>query len=120
MRRTTEQWEALLDGITPGEWGVETFHEAEYSPEAVLTVDGDTLAWCSYGEAPTALMTLEDAALASVAPEAVAEVVRLRREIGRLRQQVERQRDAWRQRPYPFGDAARSLTRILEGDTDEA
>lgn len=40
-------------------------------------------------------------------------------EVIRLRQQVERLRDAWKQRPYPFGDAARSLTHILEGDDHE-
>lgn len=104
MRRTTEQWEALLDGATPGPWDYDDIY-----PDCSNIVDDNGG---------------RNVELAFVAPEAVAEVVRLRREI-------EWKLEAWEltaQRIQARGDhdGARfmmimhdQLAQILNGDTDE-
>ena len=98
-KRTTDDWEALLDGTTPGPWGCrwDEGHLAIVGPdEEAIAFDADE----------------RDSNLIVAAPEAVAELMRLRRELEELR-------DDYRTRPYPYGEVARDLTRILEGHNDE-
>ena len=98
-KRTTESWEALLDGTTEGPWGWlwdEGLLAIVGPDEEAIAIDAD----------------IKNSGMLAAAPEAVAEVVRLRRELEELR-------DDYRTRPYPYGEVARDLTRILEGNTDE-
>lgn len=121
MRRTTEQWEELLDGITPGEWEAREDHGGMNLFAGSERVFGSD----SCGDVSGAE---EDVRLAAVAPEAVAEVIRLRKAIESLRAFV----DGFPLVPPLVGmgsieDRARemqsaasdALTRILEGDNHE-
>lgn len=111
----THEWEALLDGTTPGPWtGI-----ADENTTCITTPDGVLIDvdehWSSCSEA--------DVRLAAHAPAAVAEVIRLRRAFEELRDFCAQ---GWSgASPYTRGmkDAyegvADDLTRILEGDTDE-
>ena len=115
----THEWEALLDGTTPGPWaGI-----ADENTTCITTPDGVLIDvdehWSSCSEA--------DARLAAHAPAAVAEVVRLRREIEAVRDDYQRSADVDRllsqfsiapMEPV-FDDLVDALTRILEGNTDE-
>lgn len=79
MSRTTDQWEALLEGTSSGNWvvrvgGVEVFAVTDHSRSFVADA-GSHLLSCQ-GEALTEAR--KDAVLIAAAPEAVAEVIRLR------------------------------------------
>lgn len=112
MTRTTDEWAALLDGTTPGPWfaNVRGFGRIEnIGPISTGFSIGDGLE-CDE----------DDAELAALAPEAVAEVVRLRRELEELREVFVRAAEmmgkfeipADRQQAQGF---AGRITRILEG-----
>lgn len=77
MGRTTDEWSALLDGTTPGPWRV-----------GGKDADGNTYVG-NYDPdigGPAASTGSDDAPLVAAAPDAVAEVVRLRREFEELRE----------------------------------
>ena len=76
-KRTTDEWQALLDGTTPGPWGhyVPRGTDGHYDP-----VFGDVP-----GDEISLVKRPADWHLIAAAPEAVAEVVRLREELEALR-----------------------------------
>ena len=117
----THEWEALLDGTTPGGWG------RGADPREIYAVDdagravfvGSTYAHNAHSGA--------DADLFASAPAAVAEVIRLRKAIEAMRDEYRRNAylDSWLSQfsTVPlipvFNDLADALARILEGDNDE-
>ena len=131
MRRTTEQWEALLDGTTEGPWKFEEHYETEY-PAGVewgpmLTglehhvLAGEKHLFGAYND--YALIEYPgNLRLAAHAPAAVAEVIRLRKAIAEI---ADEERTTANDEFYPvhLRDLCRAyaddLARILEGDTDE-
>lgn len=79
MSRTIREWQALLDGTSSGDWeagegGVEIFAVTDRSRSFVADA-GSHLLSCQ-GEALAEAR--KDAGLIAAAPEAVAEVIRLR------------------------------------------
>lgn len=107
----THEWEALLDGTTPGTWEAREDHGGMNlfaGRERVFISDccGDVFG------------ADKDVRLAAHAPAAVAEVVRLRREITTMRDRY-LARIAVAPAAPVFNELADTLTRILEGDTDE-
>lgn len=120
----THEWEALLDGTTEGQWtGI-----ADEDTTCITTPDGVLIDvdehWSSCSEA--------DVRLAAYAPAAVAEVVRLRREVAAFRDQMTKSAERYKSF-YDGGDdtkhledadydrqIANVLTRILNGDTSES
>lgn len=126
MSRTTGQWKQLLEGATPGPWE----HDGESGVRGPREPD-------DLGRGPALLAAMQmphrqprkrhNAALMAAAPEAVAEVIRLRKGIESLRAFV----DGFPLVPPLVGmgsieDRARemqsaasdALTRILEGRND--
>ena len=148
MRRTTEQWEALLDGTTDGPWEVETIPELRYSNGETWEELGYHVVYGENGPLfATDEQTVEDAEqyqdneanirLAAHAPAAVAEVVRLRRALEAQLKELSDELEAegvethddidgtWHSMPMQrYGelsemiDQRNFLTRILEGDND--
>lgn len=125
MTRTTEQWEQLLEGTTPGPWDTYTVPGELRKPGYVAVEIGDRempVPPRAGGEGAAL-----DAMLIAAAPAAVAEVVCLRREIAAMRDRFADRAhrdtllDHFSTVPVtPFlRDLADQLTRILEGDTDE-
>lgn len=116
MTRTTAEWEDLLDGTTPGPWAWETGEKVVYRHE--LLGAGDlpilkcgALRWPDEG----------DEALIAAVPEAVAELVRIRRELEQLADQLKSRADnlqAARQYVAATGsrETAEKITRILKGN----
>ena len=120
----THEWEGLLDGTTPGPWftNVGGFGRIEsIGPISTGFSIGDGLD-CDE----------DDATLAAHAPAAVAEVIRLRREIEGLRKAWDASATLYVKRAlaHPTSERydilsethtriAHELARILEGDTDE-
>ena len=112
----THEWEALLDGTTPGGWG------RGADPREIYAVDdagravfvGSTYAHNAHSGA--------DADLFASAPASVAEVIRLRKAIAEL---AEEERATANDEFFPthLRDLCRAyaddLARILEGDNDE-
>lgn len=106
-KRTTDQWEALLDGITPAPWVI----------GATLK---DPLVDVSAG-------TYEDARLAAHARAAVAEVIRLLKAVEAVRDYCRDNAEAaaWLANGSPdslepvFSELADTLTRILNGENNE-
>lgn len=97
--RTTADWQALLDGSTPGPW-------RPYVDCGMMSVD------CAADGTPVATdLTLDDAVLAASAPEAVAEVIRLREELEGLQADMRRQ-------PHNIlaDEVASAIRIILRGD----
>ena len=97
----THEWEALLSGTTPRPW-------------VIGTTLKDPLVDVSAG-------TYEDARLLAAAPAAVAEVVRLRRRLERMRENYEFIA-THADHPQVLGVVHQIndyLTRLLEGDTNE-
>ena len=68
MIRTTDEWASLLDGTTPAPWGWEW-------DQGILAVTGAS------GEAVAIDADIRDSDVLAAAPEAVAEVIRLRKEL---------------------------------------
>lgn len=119
----THEWEALLDGTTPGPWKV-------YNEDSTMILDADDTSVLDLDERYLTHKP-SDVRLASHAPAAVAEVIRLRREAAALRDQMTKSAER-RKAMYDQGrdldsllDAASDweiasiLTRILDGDTDD-
>ena len=128
----THEWEALLDGTTPGPWEVEEHYETEY-PAGVewgpmLTglehhvLAGEKHLFGAYND--YALIEYPgNLRLAAHAPAAVAEVIRLRKAIAAVRDDYQRSADADSLGHFStvplipvFNDLADTLTRILEGE----
>ena len=72
MSRTTQEWKALLEGTTEGPWG----WRWDEGLLAIIGPDGQTVAIDA---------DVRDSDALAAAPEAVAEVVRLRRELETMR-----------------------------------
>lgn len=112
MHRSTESWEALLEGATPGPW-------RWYWDNGIMSLDGaDTM--------PVATnLHVYDSDLLAAAPEAVGEVVRLRRELEELATSLGRKAGrAQRNRAYSaaigYRETAKKITNILNQEgTDE-
>lgn len=113
----TDEWEALLEGTTPGPWVVRTNAAGD------IWLEGPAPEYGSLPPQPFEVCfyhNLKDVEVAATAPTAVAEVVRLRQAMTRLR-------DAYAADDDPGDDygrgaeaayqiVARDLTRILEGE----
>lgn len=109
MTRSTADWQALLDGATPGPWHVHrdpddidaTFI---YSAEWPLCIDVVPIGHGSdYRE--------DDLPLAASSPEAVAEVIRLREELEGLQKHMRHQPNN-----ILADEVASAIRIILEGD----
>ena len=122
-KRTTDQWEALLDGLegVTLDAGHQTFpafdDDPDQSPVDLPCVRVKGMAtWSTIG-APSNLVPILAASI-----DSVAEVVRLRRAIAEL---AAEERDTADDEFFPvhLRDLCRAyaddLSRILEGDTDE-
>lgn len=83
MSRTTQEWEALLEGTTPGPW-------RWYWGNGIISVESvDTM--------PVATdLNVRDSDVLAAAPEAVDEVIRLRWELETWRMRIEKGRDAFK------------------------
>ena len=119
-KRTTDEWQSLLDGVAEGPWEA---RQDGHDPVWMIGRLGDNPARIvgdGYGEG--------NARLIAAAPEAVAEVVRLREELEALRRAcIESAEEAERNAevayiPDPYvaveeaeRDTADIITRILEG-----
>lgn len=122
----THEWEALLDGTTPGPWEVAGCHTtwARTGPDSLLPELSRrlTVTLTTPAEGTNLAATKEDARLAAHAPAAVAEVIRLRKAIAELEAE-ERATAEDEFFPVHLRDLCRAyaddLYRILEGDTDE-
>ena len=138
MTRTTEQWEQLLEGTTPGPWEIETIPEMRYAHGETWEELGYHTVCGEHGPLfATDEQTVEEAEqyddneanirLAAHAPEAVSEVIRLRREIEAVRDDYQRSAEVdsllsqFSTVPLipVFNDLADTLTHILEGETNE-
>ena len=112
----TDEWEALLEGTTPGPWEATD----ERDDMGIIGPDGFTLIDVSEG---LSRCTRADLALAAQSPTSVAEVVRLRQAMTRLRDSYAAPDDPGddygRGMEAAYQIAAHDLTRILEGDNDE-
>lgn len=90
MGRTTEQWEAALEGVAEGAWevgssGTEVYYVTEYG-RGFIADTGSHIARLWPDDDSGALdQAYADARLIALSREAVAEVVRLRRELEELR-----------------------------------
>ena len=111
-KRTTESWEALLDGTTPGPWGCrwDEGHLAIVGPdEEAIAFDADE----------------RDSNLIVAAPEAVAEVVRLREELDQMRRDADKAlKSRWGSSSYAediptLRETSERAARILKGGDDE-
>lgn len=109
----THEWEVLLEGTTPGPWEATD----ERDDMGIIGPDGFTLIdvneyWSR--------CTRADLALAAQAPTSVAEVVRLRQAMTRLRDTYAAPDDPGddygRGMEAAYQIAATALTRILEGE----
>lgn len=110
MSRTTEQWEALLEGTTEGPWG----WRWDEGLLAIIGPDGQTVAIDA---------DVRDSDALAAAPEAVAEVVRLRREleeisIGLDRKAERAQRNGAYSAAVGYRETAKKITRILNGESN--
>lgn len=118
--RSTAEWEAALEGTTPGPWGY-------YAPRGR---DGhyDPIFGATPGDEIALVKRPADWKIMSMAPEAVAEVVRLRRELEQLRHECitsakategnARNANNWEALQavaHTERDTADCITRILEG-----
>lgn len=124
MSRTTDDWAALLDGTTEGPWE----SEADYAGGELITDPSRII--CS-DQKYIGRIHAPDGHLAAAAPEAVAEVVRLRREVSAFRDQMAKSAENYkamyeRDRDLELlleaecdREIASILTRILKGDNDD-
>ena len=127
MSKTTQEWQQLLDGTTEGPW--EWIDEPD-DADAQYIVDCNTGRMCLSVDAigSGSAYVPSDPLLAAAAPEAVAEVVRLREELEALRRAcIESAEEAGRKAevayiPDPYvaveeaeRDTADIITRILDG-----
>ena len=124
--RSTQEWEKALEGATPGPWGY-------YNPRGK---DGhyDPIFGATPGDEIALVKRPADWKIMALAPEAVAEVVRLRRELEELRDHYVKRTTSCRERA---ADATKfferrnslrfahshtltheALTRILDGTHD--
>lgn len=110
MRRTTEQWEALLDGTADGPWEVKRYDRELVASICTTVHDPKRYVGDIYGE--------WNARLVAHAPEAVAEVIRLRKAMESLRDSLaqpwQAQTDYERGLQAGYGYAAYTLTCIIE------
>lgn len=122
MGRTTDEWAALLDGTTPGPWNVSGGWI--YGPRYAQVIVAETArrgSGCMSYEVPVLVGECidRDLPLAAAAPDAVAEVIRLRRAIASVRDKHLRLADEMR--PGIAHTVTKSyadnLGRILNGDT---
>lgn len=111
MTRTTDDWATLLDGTTPAPWGWEW-------DQGILAITGAS------GEAVAIDADIRDSDVLAAAPEAVAEVIRLREELEERIRVWLIVADKLDDRGLAAeADVARThaneLTSILNGDTNE-
>lgn len=127
MTRTTDEWQQLLDGTTEGPW---EWIDEPGDADAQYIIDWNTGNMCLSVDAIGSGSSYRpsDPLLAAAAPEAVAEVVRLREELEALRRAcIESAEEAERKAevayiPDPYvavaeteRDTADIITRILDG-----
>lgn len=118
MSKTTQEWQQLLDGTTGGPW--EWIDEPD-DAHAQYIVDRKTGRMCISVEAIGFGSVYEpsDPLLAAAAPEAVAEVVRLRRELEQLRDMYDALATGDCAVASQHRNSRDALTRILEGDSND-
>lgn len=75
-KRPTDQWEALLDGTPPAPWKAYALERHPNSDTYIVGADGRRVAGSDRSDAA---VPHESTDLVTAAPEAVAELVRLRR-----------------------------------------
>lgn len=123
MGRTTDEWAELLVGTTEGPWhaGKRGIDGPDYAE--VLTAETETRGsgYMSYEVPLLAGDRLDrDLPLAAAAPDAVAEVIRLRRALTDLRDEYLEHIADYDESTVThvcYGTAADDLDRILNGDT---
>lgn len=105
--RSTAEWEAALEGTTPGPWGY-------YAPRGR---DGhyDPIFGATPGDEIALVKRPADWKIMAMAPEAVAEVVRLRRELEALWGMVSRRASMGSLPDIPNYVIAQRINTILEG-----
>lgn len=113
-KRTTDEWEALLDGTAVGPWEAKQHGREEVISICTTVHTPKRFVGDIYGE--------RNARLVAAAPEAVAEVIRLHRAAEALRvslaQPWQAQTDYERGLQAGYGYAAYALAQILEGDAE--
>lgn len=88
MTRTTDEWKQLLDGISPSQWEegqMEVYARDDHGRSFVAATANNL-----HPDEPAGYQTQCDARLIAAAPEAVAEVIRLREELEELREKADR------------------------------
>ena len=112
--RTTADWRALLDGATPGPWWD--------TSQCNVTAKEGLVAYVSNREGadPGEVTALSDATLIAAAPEAVAEVIRLRESIEKLAEHWQNldthtYQETTRPMTVSFSEAVKELQQILRG-----
>lgn len=93
MSRTTQEWEALLEGTTEGPWG----WRWDEGLLAIIGPDGQTVAIDA---------DVRDSDALAAAPDAVAEVIRLRRELEELLEVCDKVKDMRPADDYELGQHA--------------
>ena len=122
---TTDEWEALLAGTTPGPWnaGKEEIYGPYYAEVLAAETETRGSGYMAYEAPRLAGERLDrDLPLAAAAPDAVAEVIRLRKAIAAVRDDYLAHIADYDEATVThmcYGTAADTLTRILEGDTNE-
>ena len=105
MSRTTQEWEALLEGATPGPWvWIDEPDDADTQYIIDWVTGGMCLSLDTIGSGSA--YKPSDPVLAAVAPEAVAEVVRLRRELEELLEVCDKVKDMRPSDDYEHGQYA--------------
>lgn len=98
---TNERPETLKESTTPGPW-------EWYRDQGIISLRGPG------GEPIATDLNAHDADVLASSRTWMDDLIEERRAHQRLRAEVGRLRDDYRTRPYPYGEVARTLTRILE------
>lgn len=106
--RSTAEWETALEGATPGPWMYNGLFEGVIAGDDITP---KIIAQARYPLIPEVMRS--DMSLIASAPEAVAEVVRLRRELETLRRDMRRQPSN-----ALASEVGNAITIILEGTNE--
>lgn len=114
-KRTTDEWEALLEDTPPAPWKSYALERHPNSDTYIIGADGRRVAGSDRSDAAVPHGSTD---LVTAAPEAVAEVVRLRRALEQLRDMYDALATGDCAVASQHRNSRDALTRILEGGTD--